>query len=254
MTSEHVIAEPGAEGRVALKSFLEYAETGTLPERGYTSGKPPDSDFEIAVARVLENLGYQVQPQVGVAGYFIDIGVRHPHYPDEFILGVECDGAMYHSSVFARDRDRLREEVLKRRGWRIYRIWSTDWFRNRGPEIERLRSELEEVIQKSTATVAKAPEFAEPTLALPSATTPRLTDDELRARLEVYCRENIPRSEELQRADGFLQPVVLDALVTYRITSRSAFREHVPVRARASLDSHDLQYMDDIFEIIEQAS
>jgi len=64
------------------------------------------------------------------AGYFIDLAVKHPHHTGLFALGIECDGKTYHSSRAARDRDRLREQVLKERGWKLHRIWSTDWFVN----------------------------------------------------------------------------------------------------------------------------
>ena len=77
-------------------------------------------------------------PQVGVAGYFIDRAVKHPNNPDHYILGIECDGATYHSAKSARDRDRLRQEVLKDRGWEMYRIWSTDWFNNSEAQAEKL--------------------------------------------------------------------------------------------------------------------
>lgn len=80
--------------------------------------------------------GCEVVPQVGVAGFRIDLGVRHPDWPYGYILGVECDGAAYHSSKSSRDRDRLRQEVLEGLGWRLHRIWSTDWFRNRGRAVE----------------------------------------------------------------------------------------------------------------------
>jgi hypothetical protein len=57
--------------------------------------------------------------------------------PGRYLLGIECDGATYHSARSARDRDRLRQEVLENLGWRIHRIWSTDWFRDPSGEIER---------------------------------------------------------------------------------------------------------------------
>jgi len=75
---------------------------------------------------------------VGTAGYHIDIGDRDPEKPGRYLLAVECDGAMYHSSQSARDRDRLRQAVLEGLGWRFHRIWSTDWFRNPFAEKERL--------------------------------------------------------------------------------------------------------------------
>ncbi|HEY1718934.1 MAG TPA: hypothetical protein VGH42_11675 [Verrucomicrobiae bacterium] len=66
-----------------------------------------------------------------------------PNRTDEFILGIECDGATYHSAKSARDRDRLREEILCKRGWNIHRIWSTDWFKNQSTETTRLKETLE---------------------------------------------------------------------------------------------------------------
>jgi very-short-patch-repair endonuclease len=110
--------------------FLKYAESGKLVEPGTGTARSPDSPFEEHVIAVLKSAGYEVQPQVGVAGYFIDIAVRDPTDRERFILGIECDGATYHSSKAARDRDRLREQVLRDRGWKLYRIWSTDWFTN----------------------------------------------------------------------------------------------------------------------------
>jgi very-short-patch-repair endonuclease len=79
-------------------------------------------------------MGYEAVPQVGVAGYFIDIGVRHAEWQYGFVLGVECDGVTYHSAKSARDRDRLRQENLERLGWRLHRIWSTDWFNS--PDVK----------------------------------------------------------------------------------------------------------------------
>ena len=110
--------------------FLKYAESGMLMDPGTLTTRTTDSPFEDYVMNVLKQDGYQVEIQVGVAGYFIDLAVRDPKNPGRFILGIECDGASYHSSKAARDRDRLREQVLRDRGWKLYRIWSTDWFTN----------------------------------------------------------------------------------------------------------------------------
>ena len=123
------LSRTNSRGVKALQAFLAYAERGELdlPEvtdRGF------DSPFEEAVYNKLTDLGYEVRPQVGVAGYFIDLAVVDPEHPGRYWLAVECDGASYHSARSARDRDRLREAVLKNRGWQVHRIWSTDWFRN----------------------------------------------------------------------------------------------------------------------------
>ncbi|MDR6610124.1 DUF3320 domain-containing protein [Pseudomonas synxantha] len=126
----------------ALKNFLKYAETGEL-EVAKETGKSTDSPFEDEVIRALRDLDYQVEPQVGTAGYFIDLAVRDPEFPGRYVLAVECDGAAYHSSRSARDRDRLRQGVLEGLGWNFHRIWSTDWFRNPKQEITRVVAAIE---------------------------------------------------------------------------------------------------------------
>jgi len=119
-------------GTVALKNYIEYAQKGILHSNASVSDREPDSDFEIAVGEMLQSKGYEVVPQLGVAGFFIDLAVRNPDRPGEFLAAVECDGASYHSSNSARDRDRIRQAILETLGWkdRIWRVWSTDWFYN----------------------------------------------------------------------------------------------------------------------------
>ena len=133
--------ERSNRGVHVLKAYLEYAETGRL-DVGSVSSREPDSDFEILVKVRLQELGFEVVPQVGVAGYFIDLAVKHPKRSG-FVLGIECDGASYHSSRSARDRDRLRQQILEALQWNIYRIWSTDWFQNPDVELRRLVEHLE---------------------------------------------------------------------------------------------------------------
>jgi hypothetical protein len=125
-------------GVKALKNFLKYAETGEIENR-HETGKETDSPFEDEVIKAIKDLGYNAEPQVGSAGFFIDIAVIDPVKPGKYILAVECDGASYHSSATARDRDRLRQHVLENMGWKFHRIWSTDWFRMPKEQIEKLR-------------------------------------------------------------------------------------------------------------------
>lgn len=134
-----------ARGVIALKRFLTYARDRKLLQPEET-GRGPDSPFEVAVMRRLTQAGYDVEPQVGCAGFYIDIGIRDPDKPGRYLLGVECDGATYHRARSARDRDRLREEVLRGLGWQLHRIWSTDWFRNPEREFQR----LEEAIKRAS--------------------------------------------------------------------------------------------------------
>jgi transcription elongation GreA/GreB family factor len=134
------------DGTKALRNYLEYARTGSLPTIEETD-RDPDSDFEISVMDMLKMRGYQVTPQLGVAGYRIDIAVKHPDAPGSYLAAIECDGATYHSALSVRDRDRIRQEILESLGWRgrIWRIWSTDWFRTPRQETEKLISFLEDL-------------------------------------------------------------------------------------------------------------
>ena len=135
------------EGSRHLRRYLDFAERGPAAlslELG-DKGLGTDSPFEDSVIDSIRSWGFEVQPQVGVAGYRIDIGVKHPNFPGAFMVGVECDGAMYHSSRTARDRDRLRHDVLVGLGWQIHHIWGTGWYRNRAREEARLKALLEEL-------------------------------------------------------------------------------------------------------------
>lgn len=144
MTSNDIrVDNQSNEGVALLKCWLEYCATGQLLCSEITSRKPA-SDFEEHIISQLKSFGCQPEPQVGVVGYFIDIGIRHSKWPHGFIMGVECDGATYHSSKSTRDRDRLRQEVLEELGWHLYRIWSTDWFTDPIGESEKLRKAIED--------------------------------------------------------------------------------------------------------------
>ena len=136
------VSRAARDGPRILKRFLEFAKSGAI-EQPSPTGEVADTPFEEDVAEVIRGLGYLADPQVGSAGFRIDIGVRHPDQPRRYLLAVECDGATYHSALWARERDRLRQDVLEHLGWRFHRIWSTDWFYDRRRQVERLRDALE---------------------------------------------------------------------------------------------------------------
>lgn len=131
-----------------FRAYLDYAEKGsqTLAVPYSSTGLDPESPFEESVLTAIRGWGYTVEPQVGAAGFRIDIGVRHPAYPGMFAIGIECDGYQYHSAPAARDRDRLRDQILTGLGWRLHRIWGTAWYRDRATEEARLRAAIEEAI------------------------------------------------------------------------------------------------------------
>jgi len=137
-----------------LKEFLDYAEHGRLAAPAGVSAGATESPFEREVMTALVERGLQVVPQVGVAGYRIDLGVVDADAPGRFVCGIECDGVAYHSSETARDRDRLRHQVLEARGWTLLRVWSTDWFKDRAGQVDRIVRQVEEARQHARDCVA----------------------------------------------------------------------------------------------------
>ena len=142
------------QGVIALKRFLQYAEKGEM-EMQEASQREPDSPFEEDVAYHLRMKGHIVHHQVGTAGFFIDLAIVHPDHLGRYILGIECDGASYHSAASARERDRLRQQILESKGWIIHRIWSTDWFQNRAQEIDRVDELIKRLHQQQSSNAGK---------------------------------------------------------------------------------------------------
>ncbi len=146
------LSRTNAEGVRLLKHYLDYAERGIdVLDRIYSTDENAEygSLFEEQVANVLRAAGYRVDLQVGCSGYRIDLAVVHPEKPGQYAIGIECDGATYHSAATARERDRLREQVLIQLGWKLHRIWSTDWFKTRTKQVERLLSAVEAAIRNT---------------------------------------------------------------------------------------------------------
>ncbi len=146
-------------GPRALKRYLDYAREGRLPPETRPPTGEAESWFEERVWEALDERGIAADRNVGVSRYRIDLAVRHPSHPGHYMLGIECDGATYHSSKLARDRDRLRQQVLEERGWEIHRIWSTDWIRDKRGCLERLMERIESL---SSEPVVYRPPMIEP--------------------------------------------------------------------------------------------
>jgi very-short-patch-repair endonuclease len=130
-----------ARGVAALKLFLTFAETGHFG-MGEVSGHDFDSEFEVQVAERLQALGYDVKRQIGASGFRVDLAISDPEKPGRFVLGIECDGAQFHSSRSARDRDRLRQQVLEAHGWIIHRVWSADWYLRPQAELKKIEDAI----------------------------------------------------------------------------------------------------------------
>lgn len=138
------LADSAPRGVVAFKEYLHFAEHGAMPVSVVPAGGF-DSPLEEEIANALRQKGWEVRSQVGVAGFWIDLAIVDPVRRGRYLVGIECDGATYHSSPTARDRDRLRQGVLEKLGWRLVRVWSTDWFKNRERTLERLLVAIDEI-------------------------------------------------------------------------------------------------------------
>ena len=275
-----------AEGVHVLRKYLEYAET-----KGRAAAKPggvtePDSDFETEVADRLRARSFIVDYQVGVSGYKIDLGIRHPDFPERYLAGIECDGAAYHSSKSARDRDRLREEVLNDKGWEILRVWSTDWFDNPVLQTVRLVEKLEALrrrlaLDETEYTIATegydpAAETAEPELPVADASaevewsneTPLPVPPEDPAfeqdgpLTEPECIETLRRLRDqviaVEMVDwephrSLLREAMIETFVRQRFTDPGQWFDKVPGYLRQGTNPAEKgRYLDRVCDIVAQ--
>lgn len=153
-----------SEGMKLLRQYLQYCESGASNLGDRTLVRPPMNAFELDVQQTLQRKGLRLTPQYGTSGYWIDFVVQHPKQPGRLVLAIECDGAMYHSSPSARDRDRLRQEQLERLGWTFHRIWSTEWFHKKDDAVAKVLAAYNRALAK---TVDERPPVA------PSKPAPR---------------------------------------------------------------------------------
>jgi very-short-patch-repair endonuclease len=135
-----------AEGVKLLRQYLQYVESGGENLGDVVREKPALNPFEVDVRDTLSRHGLKLSAQYGSSGYWIDYAVQHPTQPGRYVLALECDGATYHSSESARDRDRLRQEQLERIGWRFHRVWSSEWFYDKERCVEKVLQAYEDAV------------------------------------------------------------------------------------------------------------
>lgn len=199
-----------------LKHFIEFAQRGPVAlaqaVRGSVGGY--DSPFEEAVANGLRRKGWHVVPQIGVSRFRIDLGIVHPDKPGDYLVGVECDGATYHSAATARDRDKVRSSILQGLGWKLLRLWSTEWWIDKEGALDRLDAAISRLLEDSRAAEAALIAEAEkqkqitPVIApvtndvsddiLVSETTPVANDAEISASVTPV----IPLTAKVSEDDG----------------------------------------------------
>ncbi|ARU92768.1 DUF4011 domain-containing anti-phage protein Hhe [Tatumella citrea] len=253
------VAESTKRGVKALRGFLHFAEKGNMDGVGISTGKAPDSDFEISVIEALKIAGFDCEPQVGVAGFFIDIAVRDPGKPGRYLMGIECDGATYHSAKSARDRDRLRQEVLERLGWKISRIWSTDWFSNPDEVLGPIIRELNQLKTPITAaSVIVEEQFSDVLVDDKSDKAKGITgyndiSESLHSRLERFAQEIIAAEfPDVSSEHRLLRQSMIEALVEHQPLSKSEFVERIPKYLRDATEPQESRmFLDTVLEIID---
>ena len=172
-----------------LRHYLEYAASGGKRLGELATMSFPMNSFEAEVFDVLESKGVPLVPQVGASSYRIDLVAQHPKERGRYVLAIECDGASYHSSPTARDRDRLRQQQLESLGWKFHRIWSTDWFMRKDEEVSRALAAYENAI----ASVDDSRVVGEPS----TTTPPSVNHDSSAKKSGRRMRPNISRREAI---------------------------------------------------------
>jgi len=290
MSSSDIQVSPTSKrGVIALRAFLEYCETGHLHQIELT-GKAPDSDFEIAVMDALKEHGYDCEPQLGVAGYYLDLAVKDPGNSGRYLMGIECDGATYHSAKSTRDRDRLRQEILENLGWEINRIWSTDWFKNPKaplqPILKRLNKLKTVVVEKKLIEnqscnkedgikLLPEPEFVKENIYLDSnavvnnslkvdeernMSNSNLEDqseiqEKLWLALKSFDRDKIKKEfPDTKPEKRLLRPQMMKEILEHLPETRDEFFDAIPLSLRQETEGAENKvFLDGVLEIVNAA-
>ena len=175
-------------------------------------------------------------------------------------MGIECDGATYHSSKSARDRDRLRQTILERLGWRIRRIWSTDWFKNPHAELQpiirelnALQTERVDAYQPEAEYEADEIEEAIEEFDEMEAVADKLSSEDmgLKEKLIAFDRDVIrkalPDTPDNQR---LLRPAMLEAFIEYMPVDKTEFLEFIPSYLRQATYSVEGKFLEGVLGII----
>ncbi|MGM0608260.1 MAG: DUF4011 domain-containing anti-phage protein Hhe [Thermotogota bacterium] len=257
MDSQDIVIDSKAKkGIKTLKNLLKYCETGKLGDNKVINKNYIESSFEKHLSDILSKEGFKCTPKVGASGFFIDLAVIAPENPGHYLMGIEYDGTTYTSANSTRDRDRLREGVLKNLGWTITRIWSPDWFKNpeaqTAPIIKKLHeikdltssqdkdiiNEIENIIQKNNKDYFQPEDFSFHGL-------------DLKDKLIVFDNEVISKKyTNTDKNKKLLRPAVIEALVYYLPCSKSDFFENIPSYLINGTDESEMEFLEYILKII----
>lgn len=213
------------ESLSALRGFIETASSHNCTRDPISyAAREPDSDFEIAVADKLRDFGFECHYQIGAAGYFIDIAVVDPNDPNRYLMAIECDGSTYHSAKSACDRDVLRQQILENLGWRVRRIWSTDWFTNASATLKPIIEELKQLANESAAL---HPSSQEEIREVPSGGEDKEIDP-LEKELRMLKQEIELHYPDVPYAKQLLRPEIMKILVEESPTTIEEYQDAVP--------------------------
>jgi very-short-patch-repair endonuclease len=205
-----------ARGAELLRLYLQYAECGGERLDRHALEVPELNPFEVDIRDALTRAGIPVVCQHGASGFRIDFAAKHPVQPGRMVLAIEADGAAYHSSPTARDRDRLRQEHLERLGWRFHRIWSYDWFANRDVVIAKALGAYRQAVEaadeddgateespseSAPSTHEEAPSRGPRPAVVPWGRIDEFTDDDLRAMVRWVESDTLLRTEDVLLAE-----------------------------------------------------
>jgi very-short-patch-repair endonuclease len=183
------LGRSNSRGIIDFKHFLEFAKNGprAIAEAFAPTGRDTESPFEDAVKRALETKHWVVHPQVGVSYFRVDFGIVHPDKPGVYLAGIEADGAQFHRSATARDRDKLRQSALENLGWRILRIWSTEWWLDSTAALEKVHQRLLAILEqdRTSAMLDVNDEPSDGTAELLPVEPPPFFDDNLNVGTQV---------------------------------------------------------------------
>lgn len=210
------IDKVSSEGVKMLRAYIEFAQQGVVAlqkDLSYCTTPIFDSPFEEAVYDFLISKGYDVITQIGCSGFRIDMAIKHPQHSGEFAIGIECDGATYHSSRTARERDRLRQCILEDMGWTIYRIWSTDWIKNQKIEEDKLIMAIEIALSKS-----------------------QMTDKTTKPKVDIKIEEEIKRIDTPNNKIGFKDYIYANINELSKVPNTYAIKKIIEIEQPIHLD------------------
>lgn len=262
------VTEASVLGVKILKLFLQYAESGILPHPDDNrSLGDSESPFEDSVYDFLKSNNCEVEKQIGCAGFRIDMAVVDPRQPGQFLIGIECDGAQYHSSLVARDRDRLRQQVLEGLGWKIHRVWSTDWYRN-SAESKRKLVEVIEKIKDLPLEKKESKPLEKPVSSIPDpkfvTKNPPVNNNKVQIPDYKFCSSIYPDANLMEVPQNYLEQIICTIVATegpihteelihriksntgnQRITSR--IKERILLSCRSAAARGDIRLQEEFF-------